>query len=632
MKKRLGERAEYNVNGAGHTIFKARRSMQHHCLPAASKRTRVKIEELSRSFRSLSFSHAELNNMRRGLTAFIALTIFGTLLPFAIVGQNKIPRLDYRTRTLANGLKVYSIEDHSSPTVSIQMWYHVGSKDDPQGRSGFAHLFEHLMFKSTKNMKSEMLDRLTEDVGGMNNAFTADDVTVYYETVPSNYLETLIWAEADRLASLNVDDPNFKSERAVVEEEFRQSVLAPPYGKLELLTSQRSYTAHPYKRPTIGNIEELEAATLQDVRAFHTTFYRPSNATLIVAGDFSGKQLDGWIDKYFGRITAPDTIVPRVEVKEPPRRAVQRYVEYGANVPLQAVVFTYLIPPKADADTYALRVAQAILSAGESSRLYRSLVYEQQLAQSADGGADLREDAGLFVFKTTLASGKKVEEAERAMLAEIVRMQNEPVTTEELNKAKNQLVTTQFRERETNFGKALALGDAAVIQGDANRVNTDTEQLQAITAADIQRVMRKYFADTNRVVIDYLPESMKAAASQSDPNNVRASGEAASNSSAQTLQQRPVVISGGVLNGKVISKPDANFPQEAKKAGVFGTVTVRVLVDEQGDVISAQAISGPVELRQTAEAAARRSKFSQTRLAGKPVKVSGVITYNFTLT
>jgi zinc protease len=180
--------------------------------------------------------------MRRFLIAFISLAAVaasGVLLPPISRAQTNVPRLDYHERTLANGLKIYSVEDHSSPTVAIQMWYHVGSKDDPQGRSGFAHLFEHLMFKSTKHMKSEMLDRLTEDVGGVNNAFTTDDVTVYYETVPSNYLETLIWAEADRLSSLNVDDPNFKSERAVVQEEFRQSVLAPPYGKLDyLLTSQ----------------------------------------------------------------------------------------------------------------------------------------------------------------------------------------------------------------------------------------------------------------------------------------------------------------------------------------------------------------------------------------------------------
>src|ERR671916_3050689 len=165
------------------------------------------------------------------------------------IAQTRMPQLKFTDRTLANGMRVLTAPDNSSPTVAIQVWYHVGSKDDPQNRSGFAHLFEHIMFKSTKNMKSEMMDRLTEDVGGFNNAFTADDVTVYFDVVPSNYLETLLWAEADRMGALNVDEPNFKSERSVVQEEYRQSYMAPPYGKLELLIQQKSFTKHPYKRP-----------------------------------------------------------------------------------------------------------------------------------------------------------------------------------------------------------------------------------------------------------------------------------------------------------------------------------------------------------------------------------------------
>src|SRR6266567_8182059 len=227
------------------------------------------------------------------------------LLPSGSMAQTRMPHLKFTDRTLPNGLRVLSAQDRSSPTVAIQVWYHVGSKDDPPNRSGFAHLFEHIMFKSTKNMKSEMMDRLTEDVGGFNNAFTADDVTVYYEVVPSNYLETLIWAEADRLAGLNVDEGNFKSERDVVKEEFRQSILAPPYGMLNYLIEQQSFSVHPYKRPTIGSIEDLEAASLENVRAFHEAFYRPDNATLVVVGDFDQKQLDAWVDKYLGRVPKP---------------------------------------------------------------------------------------------------------------------------------------------------------------------------------------------------------------------------------------------------------------------------------------------------------------------------------------
>src|SRR6266496_2972194 len=268
------------------------------------------------------------------------------LVQVGLAAQSRMPQLKYTDRSLPNGLRILSAPDRSSPTVAIQVWYHVGSKDDPQDRSGFAHLFEHIMFKSTKNMKSEMMDRLTEDVGGFNNAFTADDVTVYYEVVPSNYLETLIWAEADRLSGLNVDDSNFKSERDVVKEEYRQSILAPPYGRFEYLLQQKSFLVHPYKRPTIGSIEDLDAASLKDVQDFHNTYYRPDNATLVVVGDFDPKELDAWVDKYFGPITRPDKPLPRVQVKEPARKGESRVTEYGRN-DLPAVGLTYLAPRQA---------------------------------------------------------------------------------------------------------------------------------------------------------------------------------------------------------------------------------------------------------------------------------------------
>lgn len=467
------------------------------------------------------------------LRIFVALVVLcvsvlaNTRTDMSGVSTQKMPRLNYRERTLSNGLKVYTLEDHSSPTVCIQVWYHVGSKDDPDGRSGFAHLFEHIMFKSTKNMKSEMMDRLTEDVGGFNNAFTADDVTVYFDVVPSNYLETLLWAEADRLGALNVDDPNFKSERDVVKEEFRQSYMAPPYGKLELLIQQKSFTKHPYKRPGIGNIDELNAASLPDVQAFHKTFYRPDNATLVIAGDFDPKQLDAWVDKYFARIPKPNTPLPRVSVKEPPRTKEARYVEYGEHAPLPAVAISYLAPPQQSDDAFALRVAGAILSAGESSRLYQSLIYQQQIASQVDGEADFREDTGLFLLRATMASGKTAEEGEKALLAELKRMQNEPVSAAELEKAKNQLITERLKARETSEGKAFALGEAAVLLGNADRVNTDNERLQAVTAADVQRVMKKYFTDTNRVVIYFLPKGSPDGENKMGMNEWNAPDDAA---------------------------------------------------------------------------------------------------------
>src|SRR5215212_5526502 len=287
------------------------------------------------------------------------------LLLFVVVaarGATTIPPVAYRHRVLANGLEVYAIQDRSTPTVAIQVWYRVGSKHDPEKRSGFAHLFEHMMFKSTKNMPSEMLDRLTEDVGGWNNAATFDDVTAYYEVVPSNYLETLLWAEGERMGALNVDEANFKSERDVVKEEFRYRVLAPPYGMLFHVMEIDSFAKHPYRRPVIGSIEDLDAATVDDVRAFHSTFYRPDNAVLVVAGDFEPQQLDAWVDQYLGAVAKPQTAIPRIDVPEPPREAEKRVTEYGASVPLPAVALTWLTPAASDDDAVPLSAVTTILT------------------------------------------------------------------------------------------------------------------------------------------------------------------------------------------------------------------------------------------------------------------------------
>ncbi len=433
----------------------------------------------------------------------ISVLLFVLTFAFAAFGQTKVAPLNIRERTLTNGLKVVSVRDTSSPSVAVHVWYDVGSKNDPAERNGFAHLFEHLMFKSTKNMKSEMLDRLTEDVGGNNNAFTSDDVTAYHEQIPSNYLETLLWAEADRMVNLNVDEANFKSERAVVIEEFRQSVLAQPYGRFYEAIQTLSFNVHPYKRTTIGTIENLEAASLSDVKKFYKDFYRPDDATLIVVGDFDENKLNGWVDKYFGRIAKPSGAIPRVTEVEPERAAERREVVKAPNVPLPAVAITYLAPPAKSKDTAALTVAQAILSGGESSRLYQELVYKQQIAQEAGFMVDDHVDKGIMYFTATLASGKTPAAAEKSLLAELKKIQAAPVTAKELAKAKNSLVADAIRQIETNQGKALAIGQSVILKGSARAVNSEVKELQAVTAADVRRVMRQYFNDRNRVVIYY---------------------------------------------------------------------------------------------------------------------------------
>jgi zinc protease len=440
----------------------------------------------------------------RKISVILSVLVLALCFGLSAAAQVKIKPLDIKERVLPNGLRVVSLQDSTGPTVSVHVWYNVGSKDDPQGRSGFAHMFEHMMFKSTKNMKSENMDRLTEDVGGFNNASTYDDFTNYYEVIPSNYLETLLWAESDRMVNLNVDAPNFNSERDVVKEEFRQRILANPYGMLfGQYIEKRSFTTHPYKRPGIGNLDELTAATPKDAEEFYRLFYRPDNAVLIVVGDFDQTQLDGWVDKYFGRRENPGNAVPRVTEVEPERTEEKRYNDTAPNVPFPAVAITYLAPTSKSPDIPALRIAEKILSGGESARLYQSLVYKQQIAQEANFSTDIRTDRGLLYLLAIASQGKTPEELEKSLLAELSKIQAKPVAASELAKAKNLLITETLQQREDNDGKAIAIERAVAYQGDPKAVNSDIQKLQAVTAADVQRVMKKYFSATNRVVIYY---------------------------------------------------------------------------------------------------------------------------------
>jgi zinc protease len=417
--------------------------------------------------------------------------------------QVKVAPLNIKQRTLANGLRVVSVQDSSSPTVAIHVWYNVGGKNDPEGRSGFAHMFEHMMFKSTKNMPNEKMDRLTEDVGGFNNASTWDDFTNYYEVVPSNHLRPLLWAEAERMQNLNVDETNFASERDVVKEEFRQSVLANPYGRFYEFISSLSYQKHPYKRGVIGNLDELNAATTKDASDFYKTFYRPDNAYLIVVGDFNERQLEVWTDKYFGNIEKPASEIPRVTITEPEWTEERRFMETAPIVPFPATAIVYLAPPSSSADIPALRLAETILSGGESSRLNQELIRNQKVAQEASLNLDNRVDKGLLYFLGIASEGHTSAELETSLLTELRKMQETPVSAAELEKAKNQLITQTLQNRENNDGRAIAVERAIAYLGDALAVNSDIQKLQAVSTADIQTVMKKYFTESNRVVIFY---------------------------------------------------------------------------------------------------------------------------------
>ena len=450
------------------------------------------------------------------LLAGTALAATAAIAAPATPGQSTVvPPIDFHERVLPNGLKVITSLDRSTPNVTVQVWYGVGAKNDPPGRSGFAHLFEHMMFKATRDMPPENMDRLTEDVGGMNNAFTQDDTTAFYEVIPAADLQRLLWAEGERMSSLVVDKANFDSERQVVEEELRQRVLASPYGRLfYYVLPENTFAVHPYHRSAIGSIEDLDAASLDDVQTFHATYYRPDDATLVVVGNYDPAQLDAWIEQYLGVLKNPATPLPQVTAVEPPRTGPKTVTSYAPNVPLPAVALSWLAPKASDPDAPALQVLDAVLTAGKSSRAYDSLVYEKQIAAQVLSSADLRAQLGVYYIGAIVAAGHTPDEAETALRAQIAALRDKPVGAEELDIAKTQLLTNEIRQRETIDGRANELGAAQVIEGDAARANSDIVALANVTAADVQRVAQKYLADDRRVAIRYLPDSMKPAGTQ----------------------------------------------------------------------------------------------------------------------
>ena len=402
--------------------------------------------------------------------------------------------LRIESHTLASGLRIFVVEDHTTPILNLQVWYHVGSKDERPGRTGFAHLFEHLMFKGSAHVPPEEHARIIEAAGGVDNAYTNDDVTVFWETVPSNYLERVLWLEADRMASLSVDEANFHSEREVVKEERRLRVEEPPYGRVFEDLYAAAFSVHPYHHTTLGSMEDLNQATLIDVREFYKTFYRPDNATLVIVGDVLPQDCWAAAEKYFGGIPKPDAPVPRQKLVEPPQTEEKQLTKsYGANSPLPAVIEGYKIPAAFAPDYYALNLASNILSAGESSRLYQRLVYETQIAAQTAGIGNFTEDPNLFLAFAVMNQGKTAEEGRAAIEAVLAELKNDPVSPGELAKAKNQMMAGFIFGRIGDQQAADAIGTAAVIGKDPELVNRDPAAFLRVTPADLQHVAQQYF-------------------------------------------------------------------------------------------------------------------------------------------
>ena len=417
------------------------------------------------------------------------------------------PKFDYTMTTLPNGLQVVYLEDHSTPIVHLAVWYHVGSKNEKPGRTGFAHLFEHLMFKGSKNVGPDEHPSRITSIGGQSNAFTDEDATVFWETVPSQYLPLVLWLEADRMASLQIDAQKFANEREVVKEERRMRFDNQPFGRLTEILYDKAFTTHPYKHETIGSMEDLQAATTQDVIDFHDTYYVPNNATVVVVGDFDTKNAQALVEQYLARVPKGKP-VPRDIAKEP-AQTQERVFNLTEDWPLPAVIVAYHIAPDATPDAYPTHVLDKIIGDGDSSRLYRSLVYEKRMALAAFAEAKIIEDPNLFYAVAIVQPGNRPADVLNELIAQVEKFKTEPVTDEELNRAKRQWARDYILGRETVQQKALHLAHAVVIHNDITSADGEFDLFQNVTKADIQRIAKTYFNAANRTVLTVMPKNAR---------------------------------------------------------------------------------------------------------------------------
>ncbi len=414
------------------------------------------------------------------------------------------PEIEFTQWTLDNGLRVIALPDDTTGTVTTSLWYEIGSKLDPEGRSGFAHLFEHILSRKTENMPYNMIYGLTADVGGTRNASNGTDRTNYYEQVPAAYLETMLWTHRERMAFPVVDDEVFNRERDVVKEELRQRVLAPPYGRFSrFVIPENAYDVLPHRRPGIGSIEDLDSATLDDARAFYEAYYGPDTATLIVAGNFEMGRLRGLVDEYFGDIPPRKNPVDVTITEREPDRTAPRVVNATApNVPLPLVGTIWKLPGEAHPDMAAIEVMDAIMSRGDNSRMYAALIQSGKAVQAVHF-AQTSEEAGVLAQFAVINPQANVEEVRAILVAERDKMRSEPVTAAEIAEAKAEIIASSLRRRETARGRAFELGESLVSTGDPYHADKRLAAISAVTAEDVQRVAQKYYDANRRTDITY---------------------------------------------------------------------------------------------------------------------------------
>jgi predicted Zn-dependent peptidase len=396
-------------------------------------------------------------------------------------------------------------EDHTAPIVAVDVCYHVGSKNENPERTGFAHLFEHLMFDGSPDVGRGQFDEFITKAGGWNNAYTAWDKTNYYEVLPSHQLELALWLESDRMTALTITDVSLTTQRNVVKEERRWRVENQPYGTAEEQVFARAYTMHPYRWPVIGSMEHLDRASLEDVNIFFRQYYTPDNATLVITGDFEPEAVRTMVQRYFGGIPSNPGPQPRRASVEPPQISEARGIIID-NVQLPAVYMAFHIPEEGHPDYYTMALLSDVFSNGESSRLFQRLVYTKKIAKDVISYVLNLEDPGLLWISATGMNSVTADSIENEILYEIDRIFDVPVTGRELQKVKNQTEATMMFGRQRADQKADLLAHYAAIRGSAAMINTEIERFLAVTVDDLHRVAQKYLSKDNRTVVHYLPK------------------------------------------------------------------------------------------------------------------------------
>ena len=435
--------------------------------------------------------------MKKTLLSFAAIAFLGT----AINAQ----QIKFEEYDLPNGLHVILHQDNSAPVITTGVMYHVGSKDEVKGRTGFAHFFEHLLFEGTPNIKRGEWMKIVASNGGQNNANTTSDRTYYYETFPSNNEQLGLWMEAERMRHALINQIGVDTQREVVKEEKRMRMDNQPYGNLLTAILNNLYTNHPYHWPTIGSMEDLNAAKLDEFLDFYKKYYVPNNATLVVAGDLKPEQTKKWIAEYYGSIPKGE-VFPKNFTKDAPITQEKEVTVTDANIQLPAYVFAYRTPSNKEKDAYALQMLSTYLSNGKSSVLYKKLVDQDKKALAVQAFNLGMEDGGVFAFFTIPMGATTKATLQSDIDSEIKKLQTELISQEDYQKLQNQFENQFVNSNSSIQGIASSLATYNVLMGNTNLINKEIDIYRSITREDLKKAAEKYLNSNQRVIINYIPE------------------------------------------------------------------------------------------------------------------------------